>query len=169
MSTIQILLSLATIVMSGVMSAIVTFRLNARRGEKEFRRQKLEQFYMAASGYCNRLGCNFFAYLPVMEQAITFNDALDIVNKAGKDEERRFEHANMLIAIYFPHFQAAFDEVLRCRDTLNGILGDFKRSYKNGNPDGSRWLRPYTEALASIDRLTEQLRKVVHEEARRLQ
>jgi hypothetical protein len=103
-----------------------------------------------------------------MEQKITFNDALDSVISDGKDQDRHFEQTNMLLAIYFPHFQGAFKKALQCRDTLNGILDDFKRSYKSGNLDGSRWLGPYTGALASIDGLAEELRKVVQEEARRL-
>jgi hypothetical protein len=168
MTTIQIILSLATIVSSGVMSAIVTYKLNARREECQFRRQKLEEFYMAMSGFCRSLMTHFFTYQGVMEQKTTYNAALDATIEKGTDEKRSCDTTFMLLPIYFPQFQPVFNKLLNCRSTLNAILGEFRESYKAGNPDGTRWLTPFTENLCQIEDIEKQLRQMIQKEAERL-
>ena len=168
MTTIQVLLSLATIISSGVVAAVVTYKLNARREERQFRRQKLEEFYMAMSGYCRMLITDFFTYENVMRQKLSYNDALDATVKRGTDEKRSCDTTLMLLTIYFHHFQPIFTKLIDCRSTLNSIVSEFTESYRSGDPDGARWLKPFTENLRKIEDIENQLRQAIQKEAERL-
>jgi flagellar basal body-associated protein FliL len=63
---IQIILAVLTIAMSGVVSGIVTFQLNARRDSRELRRQKLEALYESFDGFVTQLGSHWIPYIGVM-------------------------------------------------------------------------------------------------------
>jgi hypothetical protein len=50
-----LLLPLLTILMSGVIASIVTFKLNARLQRRDFMRGKIEELYTHLHLYCNLL------------------------------------------------------------------------------------------------------------------
>src|SRR5690349_13017563 len=103
--SVQLIVALLTIVMSGVASAVVTHKLNARRQDREILRQKLEQLFLAVRKYGVDLGMHFVNYDYVMVGKLTYDQANDQHIQASAKNERSFDTATMLIAIYFPELK----------------------------------------------------------------
>jgi len=101
-SKTQLLVSLLTILASGVVSGIVTFRLNSRRDARRLRRSKLEEFYSAHSAFIRQLSADWLLHMNVMRNQISYVDALDIIVNREKAPDPPFERAETLVALYFP-------------------------------------------------------------------
>src|SRR5438105_6769249 len=106
---LQLLISIATILCSGVISAIVTHKLSTGRAEREFRRKKLEALFMAVHTYCNKLFTANLMWPRVMRGEIDYNQGLDIFIKNHSEKDDSAEIAIMLINIYFPELRPALD------------------------------------------------------------
>jgi len=70
---VQLIISVATILCSGVISAIVTHRLASSRAERDFRRKKLEELFVAISRYCNKLATANIMWPRVMRGELDYN------------------------------------------------------------------------------------------------
>ena len=98
MTAIDVVLPILTVVCSGVVAALVAHRLSKRREAVALRRQKLEQLYMAYTGFCRLLISHHMPYAEVMRGKITFNQALDITIGTRRDtDEHHYEAAQMLM------------------------------------------------------------------------
>jgi hypothetical protein len=164
----QIILSLITIICSGVASAIVTYKLNSSRDERQFLRKKLEEVNLAFMGYSRQLCTYFIQHQAVMAGKITFNDALDLTIKGSSDNERHHEKLSMLINIYFPHMSPHVDEIGKCREAGNDIIGEFKAAYLSGVTSS----QPHNNAIRSvvmrIDVVEEGLKEAIRAEAKKI-
>lgn len=146
---VQIILSLLTIGASGVVSGVVTFRLNAARDARRMRREKLERLFLSHTGFLRQLDVNWFPYLAVMAGDIEYNDALDMTKK-HVGEERHFESVEMLVSLYFPELSGGLRELVAIRDDAAKLIGEHKREYKRIGPHRSPALQ---EMIALADRL----------------
>ena len=91
MDAIQIGLSVATIGASGVVSGIVTYRLNALRDTRRMRREKLEQLFRAHAGFTTQMEISWIPYMAVMGGRIDYNAALQQTIKTQASEERNID------------------------------------------------------------------------------
>jgi hypothetical protein len=158
----QIILSLITIICSGVASAIVTYKLNSNRDERQFLRKKLEEVNLAFMGHCRQLGIHLIQHQAVMTGEITFNDALDLKNNNNDDKERHYEKLSMLLNIYFPHMSQHLDEVGKCREIGNDIISGFKAAYLSGITSS----KPHNDAILSVVMRISAAEKVLKEAIR---
>jgi hypothetical protein len=69
-SGVQLIVSIAT---SGVVSAIVTHFLSTGRAEREFRRKKLEELFMAVHTYCTKLFSANMRWTPIFRPQVSFD------------------------------------------------------------------------------------------------
>ena len=136
----QLLLSILTILASGVVAGVVTFRLNAARDARRMRREKLEATYMAHSGFLRQLDLGWMPYMAVMANELSYNDALDIaINKQTGTEPKHFEHLAMLVALYFPELQEGLARLVEIRDRAAAIIQTHKDEYKSVGPHVSKF------------------------------
>ncbi len=148
------------------MAAVVTYTLNAHREERYFLRIKLEKLYTAVDEYTISLSTEFLPYFKVMKQEIEFNDALDMTIEKGKTKEKKYYQTLFtLIPIYFQNLQPKFDEILQHREILNSIINEFKKSYKSGNPNGSKWIPPLSTELQKLEKISNELKTQIIKES----
>lgn len=134
MTKSQFLISILTIIGSGVVSAIVTYKLNRSKEVKELYRAKLEELFKAVHRYSTILFTDNLLWLDVMKNKITYNEVLELQVKQTNSEDRgHYETCLMLINIYFPELIKDFDNLLKSRNHLNKLQKDFMSEYeKNG-------------------------------------
>jgi hypothetical protein len=165
---IQIILAILTIAMSGVVSGIVTFQLNARRDARELRRQKLETLYESFDGFVTQLGSHWVPYLGVMANKIEYNESLDLTIKKGNSEVKHLRTLEMLIAIYFPKLQPHLDELHGVREMANEVMHQHKEEYRVKGPHKSEALAKMQSISKELSLIEERFREAVRKEADRL-
>ena len=168
MDRIQIMLALLTITMSGVVSGIVTFQLNARRDTRELRRQKLEALYESFDGFVAQLGSHWLTYMSVMANKIEYNTALDLTIKNGNAEVKHFRTLDMLTAIYFPKLQVHLDELHKVREMANDIMHQHKEEYRVRGPHKTEALTKMKEISKKLSLIEDDFRDAVRNEADKL-
>jgi len=127
----QIILGLLTITMSGVVSAVVTYKLNLNRDERRFRRQRLEEAFIAFMGFTKELGIHWMRFVPVMTGKLTYDQALDSVI-AAKVEASHFDNLEMLLTLYWPELLTYYNRLIGIRQKGNDVLVSHKRRYLSG-------------------------------------
>jgi hypothetical protein len=165
---LQIILGLATIAMSGVVAGVVTFKLNARREERHFRRQRLEHLFGAFSGFCTQLEVDWLPYISVMKGKIDYNQALDMTIASGKNQERNLEDAEMLVAIYWPELQSDVDALKNVRDQADSVLREHKARYLAGCTEDKQSLDAIGEVVGRLRELRSRFAQTVRGEAAKL-
>jgi hypothetical protein len=168
MTAWQVILGLLTIVMSGVVAAVVTFRLNARREDRQFLREQLERLFQAFVGFCRQLGVDWAPYLSVMTGKIDYNQALDITIGSGKDDERSLENVEMLVAIYWPELQSHVDALKKVRDDASSVLGEHKARYKAGQTQDKESFDAIGQVIRRLDDVGSRFGEAVRAEAAKL-
>lgn len=122
MPTLQLIVSLLTIIGSGVVSAVVTYRLNARKAEREFLRAKLETLYLAIDNFTEMLSLSYLTWLPVLAGRVTAEQALEINRKSAEAFPARIHKtAEMLVSIYFPQLDPYLSAVMESRTILGNL------------------------------------------------
>jgi hypothetical protein len=150
MIKMQLLVSLLTIVASGVVSGIVTFRLNSRRDARRLRRTKLEEFYSAHSAFIRQLSADWLLHMKVMRNEISYNDALDIIVNRDKMADPPFERAEILVALYFPELVGQFQQLLELRDEAATVINSHKQVYNKIGPHETAALDKMKVLCASL-------------------
>jgi hypothetical protein len=168
MSKTQLLVSLLTIVASGVVSGIVTYRLNARRDARRLRRTKLEEFYGAHSAFIRQLSTDWLLHMRVMRNQISYNDALDIIVNREKTADPPFERAEILVALYFPELDGQFQQLLELRDAAATAINFHKQEYKKIGPHETPALDRMKALCASLTSYEGGIRERVVSAAREL-
>lgn len=165
-----VVVPLLTIFCSGIVSAVVTYKLNSSKQEQVFMRGKLEELFVSVHDFCTTLGKYGVRYLPVMKQEISYNDALDMEIESGKEGWRRdaFRRATMLVTIYFAELQPAMDELLHVRSDMNAVLREHKERYKAGDTDGTPFVEPLMNQLAKLDLVEQHFDALVKKQAARI-
>jgi hypothetical protein len=147
---VQIGIAAATILGSGVVSAMVNHRFTARRAEIEFRRKKMEELFLAFHGYCSQIATLNVVWPKVMNGELSYNEALDLNSNHSERGRDHFENVEMLVSLYFPDLSGPWREVLAVRDRINEVKGDFKQAYKIGGPDPA-FVQPFWTVLQSLE------------------
>jgi hypothetical protein len=119
--------ALTAFVGSGVASAIVTHSLTIKRAREELLRAKLEELYLAVSGYGLQAGNLTIPYLDAMRGKISYDKATDLVLENADRSARHFEKAHMLVNLYFREhiellnsLQAAMFSATRVKNAFKG-------------------------------------------------
>lgn len=168
MDRTQIILAILTIAMSGVVSGIVTFQLNARRDARELRRQKLEALYESFDGFVTQLGSHWVPYLGVMANKIEYNAALDLTIKKANSDVKHLRTLEMLIAIYFPKLQPHLNDLHSVRKMANEVMQQHKEEYRVRGPHKSEALAKMQSISGDLSLIEERFREAVRKEADKL-
>jgi hypothetical protein len=164
----QIILGLLTIAMSGVIAAVVTYRLNISRDERRFRRQRLEEVFTAFNGFTRQLGVTWLTYTNVMTGKIDYNQALDMVIAQGKDVVHHFDTLNMIILLYWPELIPHLDRVKAMRDEANDVLHEHKRRYLAGHAQDKISFDAISVLTKQLDTLEQEFSAAARGAAQRL-
>jgi len=161
---------LLTIVCSGVVSAVVTYKLNSSKQEQVFMRSKLEELFISVHDFCTTLRTYGCRYLPVMKQKISYNDALDMEIESGKESWQRdaFRKSTMLVTIYFTDLQPAMDELFCVRSDMNAVLQEHKERYKAGDTDGTPFIEPLMKQIAKLELVEQHFDALVKKQAEKI-
>jgi hypothetical protein len=130
-----IVTGLVTLIGSGFGTAVVGHFLAEEKARRELKRTKLEELYLAFSGWEKSVGANSITFHAVMIGKIDYNQALDIVNNDPEGGRPRFDSVEMLISLYFPELKEDFKGVQKSLDQLNEIRQAHKRAYVAGGND----------------------------------
>lgn len=163
----QLIVSVATIICSGVVSAIVTYKLNSRKDERHLLRQKLEELNLATIRFCTQLDSNFLPYISVMTGKITYNQALDIVLKSN-NTDKNYDIISMIVNIYFPHLSPYLDNIHKARDEGNKIIHDFKRFYQSAGTHSQEHYQKMCEVVKLLERAESDFKKAIQEKAKKI-
>jgi hypothetical protein len=148
--TVQIILGLLTIAASGV----VTHRLNARKDQQEFMRTKLEVLFDAVRGFGKTYSSSMIVWISVMDGKIPYDKGQDIHNEATKDKPDDFGTIEMIVNIYFPELNFAFQSLVTERNRANSVLAQFNGAVKADKPT-DRFARVFTQTLLDLDKAEE--------------
>lgn len=168
MTAWQVILGISTVVMSGVVAAVVTFRLNARREDRQFRRERLEHLFRAFMGFRKMLEVGWLPYISVMTGKIDYNEALDMTIASGRDDERNLENVEMLVAIYWPELQSHVEALKRVRDDASSVLGEHKARYKAGQTQDKESIDAIGQVHRRLDDVASRFGEAVRAEAAKL-
>jgi hypothetical protein len=162
----QILLSFITILCSGVVAAIVTHKLNARRDEREFMRKKLEELFSAVHGYNILFVSRNMLWPRVMSGDMDYDRVLDINAEDKSGSPAHYENLQMLINIYFPEFLPRLGKMLESRDAINGIKASFQKDYQSGVRT-QEYCRPFDEKLLEFEARCDEFKQEIYRVAQR--
>ena len=150
----QILITLLTILFTGLVATIVTHYLATSHQEKQFKRKKLEELYFSMDGFCTWFVAFNAYWVGVMDGKIDYHTALNKQIEMGKDKnERPHQTAEMLVNIYFPALLPNFDAIMARPDSVNESFGAFRKQYKTSGPDPSnrKFIAPFSQAMRDFD------------------
>jgi hypothetical protein len=165
----SIVIAIFTIAASGVLAAIVAYRLNATKEHVFFMRQKAEALYLAIERYDRALGSYFVPYYSVIKSEITYNELFDLQikdrSRAASDSASALDTVIMLTNVYFPDLKPHLDHYTAARESINKILADHKRAYKTGDTDSAPWFNPFHESVQQLGHAAETFKQSVIAEA----
>ena len=116
----------------------------SERETRESLRGRLEELYSLVGRWAGEVVIHHVTYRKVMENELTYNQALDITLKGEQsvDANRMFT----LAELYFPSAHLALQELKTLRDEAASIQSSFKQSYKqDGAPS-----REHAKALTLV-------------------
>ena len=160
----DMIISLLTVLASGITAAVVTHVLNSRKEERLLVRQKLEDLHLAVHRYSIAMSCGFMPFLRAMEGGLDYNQANDMLIQGadGKDKDA-FPTIERLMGIYFPDLEPEMTPIVDSRKKLNDLKHAFKLDYQRGMVANGSWLEPFRMELIRSGELAEDLkRKIVH-------
>ena len=161
---VSLIIPLATILMSGVVAGLVTFKLNATRQDKQFLRQKLEDFFIAIHEYCRNKHDIWQSVADTFEKGLdpspmpkTIEDLANILT-----DRMPYGRAQMLSGIYFPTLNPLVNEmeelISRTNSTLQGLRNEFHAQYQSTglastvvSDHWSKEIRGHMNALVDIE------------------
>jgi hypothetical protein len=122
---IQIIISIATILCSGVVSAVVTHKLST-------------------------LFSRNIVWPQVMRGKISYNDANGLIIQNHDKQDKSHDVMEMLVNIYFPELRPQLLGILNRRDQINAIYGEFTKSH-NREENCECYIQPFLDELSAID------------------
>jgi hypothetical protein len=142
---------------SGIATAVINHYLTSRRTREELLRSKLEELFLATSGFCAQVKSSSIPYLRAMQEEITYDQDNDLFLKGEDDLEGHFEKSQMLINLYYPQVLNLFSRLIAARDKADGVRLDFRDACACGErrPETAR---RFQDALVEFDELRDLLR-----------
>ncbi len=135
-----------------LLAVFLTNRANAKAAratrdhELQLRNQDLlrsrgEELYTLFELWLNSLTTYYFIKCSIMSGKLTYNQGLDL--EIEKSDKGRGDHVRieMLIEVYFPELQAAYNAVIESRERANDIVSQHKTHYTSVSTDGRTYLK----------------------------
>ena len=144
--------TLTAFVGSGIATAITTHWLTIKRAREELLRAKLEELFLAVSGYGLQVSAMTLPYLSAMRGKISINDAMDLSSKNADQSVRHHEKAKMLVNLYFPEHRELLEKLLSAVYKTQDVLKAFKANYTMEH-SSEEAARQYSDALIEADKI----------------
>jgi hypothetical protein len=122
-----------------------------RQRTTDLLRGRGEELYELTDKWLITFAKNYLSLSAVMQNKITYNQHYDLTIEEGKKSFQEYGRIEMLIDVYFPSTRPAYDKIIEARDELNNVINAHKRSYKNGDIDGYKFLKPFIQSQKSIE------------------
>lgn len=132
---------------------------------QKIKKEKLEELYVLTGHWLNGMLTNYMTLSHVMKGALDYNQYLDqtINNKPNSGYD--FRRLEMLLDVYGSEVRNQYQSVTNAREETNKIMFEHKMAYEKGE-DGKRFLTPFLDAQASLDREGAILKKAIADVAR---
>ena len=157
-----VFLPLLTVLMSGCVASVVTFRLNAKHQRREVRRAKLEDAYAATHEFCNALGGHFLKYYGVFKGEISIDQANDMtIANDTRYDKTAYLRLELLVAMYVPRATQAFHDLLACREEMNALVREHRRRYLIGEVDCMDLVPRLNEPMTKLDEIDRRLKDYI--------
>ena len=115
--------ALTIILGSGVISALTTYLLGARKAERDFTRTKLEVLWTAVHRFGIETPLQYGIWLDVLKGARAHEAAIgsaeELLERSKKDA---FESIEMLVCIYFRSLRTEFEDFLQSREAMSKLV-----------------------------------------------
>jgi uncharacterized membrane-anchored protein YhcB (DUF1043 family) len=111
--------------------------------KQDLHRERLEELYTLVSSWLNAMASHYLSLSRVMQGKISYNDHLDLFIKSQD--------------------QPKYQKVIDARSELNEISRLHKLGFSEGDIDGDKYLKPYTQAQLKIEKLGEELKTLIAE------
>lgn len=132
MSTLQLLVSLLTIIGSGVVSAVVTYMLNARKSDREFLRGEIELLWTAVHTFGKETEIATSLWLAVLDGMMPHEKALEGYSRlTSKIEPGNHERTEMLVQLYFPFLLPPLVALLLSQGRLERFVHEVAEASQN--------------------------------------
>ncbi|WP_060602788.1 hypothetical protein [Aureimonas altamirensis] len=146
---------IATVLSSGVVAALTSFLMAARRDLHLSRQQKAEQLYIAADTFYRDLGGHLIGLLPIIKDRGSIYSGSDIAPDPAKSRA----NVEMLISFYFPNIRPAWDQLDRARAAAVHAMIEYDK--------GRAGVREYDAALSLWEPAGKGLLEAIAQEGRR--
>ena len=144
--------SLLTIVMSGVVSVVVSYKLTTNRDMASFLRQKAEELFIASEQYSRDMFGYMTYLLPLFKGEITYGEYYEKQAEISNDGSRGHQKMMMLLSIYFPNLMPFFEEIDKWRSECVKIQTMHKKANVLGLADDPKtYLDPFNNAMVKFD------------------
>jgi hypothetical protein len=136
-----------------LISAVVVHYLIYARKERDFRRKKIEELFLALQAWCVAFLGNHIVWPRVMLGEMDYNEALDIQLKNPPKSHGKLDTVTMLVNLYLPELRPELEAILKARDDVNAIQGKFRKAYKGIGPNAShrQFVTPFNEKLLQFE------------------
>lgn len=116
-----IVTGLVTLIGSGVGTAVVNYWLAERKAERDLRRTKLEELFLAFVSWTQTATSIWISQYAVLTRP---NSEVSIPKTEDPRESgaRKLELAEMLITLHFPELKGSFEAILECRQEIGDLL-----------------------------------------------
>ncbi len=141
---------------------------DAAQRKTQILRDRGEELYVLVEQWLNGLTGYYLGRSSVMLGKLDYNQCLNAEMADMKDYPVNFTRIELLIAVYFPSARLAYQQISKDRDTLNKIATEHKRSYAAGDIDGTRFFKPFQQAMLSINETDPILKQSLLESIRAL-
>jgi len=125
------------------------------------KKEKLEELYVLIDKWLGAIFSDYLRLTLVMRGEIDYNQYLDQTIESGNQNNVDFSRLGMIVDIYGHELQSSYKTIIDARSELNDISIAHKRAYKNGDIDGSKYLKPYMDASIKIEELAELFKKEI--------
>ena len=150
---VPLITSLATVVTSGVLASVVTYKLNHNKDQFVLMREKAEALYLSAHEFSLDLSKYVLPFFLVRKGEMDYNQKLYVeAANQSVNPNGGAEMMTMLLCIYFPEVEFQLRGLLDARDRLSELRIRHSQAYKGEAGVGTIWLSEFTKAAREIDR-----------------
>jgi hypothetical protein len=151
-AAISLVVPLATVLASGVVSGVVTHRLNRNKEQTYFMRKKAEDLYLAADEFGRQMAIHMTGFLPLIDGRIDYNQMLDNqIRNPPKKDHGGAETMEMLTRIYFPEIEPQLTELFTARTEFNKVTSAHKDAYRAEEAELDDWRPLFVSAIRRFD------------------